>query len=353
MKKVIYTMLTSLAFIACQNEDVTTQISGDNAADTKIQLVELIDGNQVVPVVKGARSANMDADYALKFDSKATYNATLEQLEKMSTEERLAFIKDYGLQSLQELAQVADKELETIAKGASDETDFRVKYERYRAKYDGILIPNQYDSEDLSLYVPDGDNMSTYLTGKNNIIVIGNQISNILLSQDLSNSDKAVFVPKVQSRASGDLNGFQVKNGSKKTTCSISLSTNLLVNVHVGFQKKMWYGWKRDDHRDLYYHIELSNFTYNYWADGNRQVNISCPDLYVFKSTGKVDYKTGYLTGGARNLSGRIYVWTDMTAGSTSATFNTVIIDNVLKRSEILPKCDRAAAYWTDIKLYL
>lgn len=245
MKKVIYTMLTSLAFIACQNEDVTTQISGDNAADTKIQLVELIDGNQVVPVVKGARSANMDADYALKFDSKATYNATLEQLEKMSTEERLAFIKDYGLQSLQELAQVADKELETIAKGASDETDFRVKYERYRAKYDGILIPNQYDSEDLSLYVPDGDNMSTYLTGKNNIIVIGNQISNILLSQDLSNSDKAVFVPKVQSRASGDLNGFQVKNGSKKTTCSISLSTNLLVNVHVGFQKKMWYGWKK------------------------------------------------------------------------------------------------------------
>lgn len=112
-------------------------------------------------------------------------------------------------------------------------------------------------------------------------------------------------------------------------------------------------GGKRDDHRDLYYHIELSNFTYNYWADGNRQVNISCPDLYVFKSTGKVDYKTGYLTGGARNLSGRIYVWTDMSAGSTSATFNTVIIDNVLKRSEILPKCDRAAAYWTDIKLYL
>lgn len=354
MKKIIYAMLTSLALVACQNEEITTQNSSADVTDSKIQLVELIDGNQVVPVVKGARTVDQDGDYALRFDSKATYDATLEQLGKMSNEERLAFAKKYGLQSLQELMSVADEELETIGEEASSEVEFRGKYEDYKAKYEGILIPNQYDSEDLSLYVPDGDKMCTYLIGKKNAIVIGDQINDIILSQDLSSSDKAVFAPKVQSRASGDLNYFQERNGSKKTTCNISLGRDLFVNVHVGFQKKMWYGWRRDNHRDLYYHIALSNFTYNYWADGKRQVNIGCPDLYVFKSTGKIDYKTGYLSGGPRNLSGTIYVWTDMTAGgNASATFNTVIMDNVLKRNEILPKCDRATAYWTEIKLSL
>lgn len=351
MKKVIYTILASLAFVACQNEDITTQNSGIDIDNSKIQLVQVIDGTQVLPMK--ARTADLNVNYALKFDSKAAYDSTLEQLEKMSNEERLAFAKKYGLQSLQELAQIADEELEKIGAEASSEVDFRTKYDEYKKKYEGILISNMYDSEDLSLYVPDGDNVSTYLVGKISVVVIGNQINDILLSQDLSDSDKAVFTPKIQSRASGDLNGFQVKNGSKKTTCSLSLGADTFVTVHVGFQKKMWYGWKRDDHRDLYYHIDLSNFTYNYWVNGNRQVNIGCPDLYVFKSTGKIDYKTGYLTGGPRSLSGRIYVWTDMTAGSTTAKFNTAIIDNVLKRGEILPKCDRTAAYWTDIKLSL
>jgi len=350
MKNFIYVFAASLAMVSCQNEDLVTEnASVENA---KVQLVQVTDNGQIIPTNNVARAIGNGESYALQFDSKATYDATIKQLETMSAKEKLSFAESYGLHSLQQLAIVADEELEQIGAEASSEADFRKKYEAYKAKYTNILISNPYDSSDLSLYVPDGNNVLTYLIGENAKIVIGNEIDTILLSQDMANSDKLSFAPKAQTLADENLNGFYVRDGSKKTNCEVTLDPRtLFVNVHVGLQKKMWYGWKRDNHRDVYYHIELTNFTYNYWADGNRQINIGCPDLYVFKETGSIDYKTGYLTGGSKTLGGMIYVWTDMTAGSETKIFNYVVADNVVKRGEVWPKCDRASSYSSKISL--
>lgn len=350
MKNLMYLFVASLAMVSCQNEDLMTE--NTCMEKTKMQLVQVTDNGQILPVNALSRIANTNASYVLQFDSRSTYATTVKQLETMSAKEKLAFAENYGLQSLQQLAVIADEELEQIGAEASSEVDFREKYEAYKAKYAGVLMTNPYDSNDLSLYVPDGDNVLTYLIGENAKVVIGNEVESILLAQEMSKSDKASFVPKSQTLAEENLNGFYVKNGSKKTNCNVTLDPRtLFVNVHVGLQKKMWYGWKRDDHRDVYYHIELTNFTYNYWVDGNRQVNIGCPDLYVFKETGTVDYKTGYLTGGIKTLGGMIYVWTDMTAGSETRTCNFVIADNVVRRGEAWPKCDRASSYSSKISL--
>lgn len=352
MKKFIYVFIASLAVVSCQNEDLVTENSSVEKA--KVQLVQVTDKGEILPVGNRTRAVNADGSYVLQFDSKATYEATIKQLEYMSAKEKLAFAESYGLQSLQQLAVMADEELEQIGTEASSEADFKEKYEAYKAKYANVLITNPYDASDLSLYVPDGDKVSTYLVGKNAMLVIGNEINKVSLTQDMANSDKAVFVSEIQTIADENLNGFKIRNGSKQTNCDVALNpATLFVNVHIGLQKKMWYGWKRDSHRDIYYRIALTNFTYNYWVDGNRQVNIGCPDLYVFKGTGKIDYRTGYLSGGPRSLQGMIYVWTDMTAGTEKTTFDFVVEDNVVKRKETWPKCDRSTSYSSKIALSL
>lgn len=88
----------------------------------------------------------------------------------------------------------------------------------------------------------------------------------------------------------------------------------------------------------------------SYWGPYGSQVNISCPTLYAFKGTGSIDYKTGYLTGGARSLSGSIYVWHDIIAGSETVTHTSVVMNSKLQTA-VLPKCDRASTYSTQINL--
>lgn len=355
MKRFIYVFAASLTMVSCQNEELMPEkASVENA---KVQLVQMVDNGQFVPVSKEARSIDAEASYVLQFDSKTTYDATIQQLEAMSTEEKLAFSESYGLQSLQQLAIMADEELEQIGAEATSEADFRKKYEAYKEKYAGILITNPYDSSDLSLYVPDGDNVSTYLIGANKTVIIEDETNTIPLLQDLSISDKMKFTPKVKTYVeNNNINldcGFQeILKGSKKTTCNVHLEpTDLFVTVSIGIQKKMWYGWKRDSNRDIYYHIVLNNFTYNYWGPYGQQINIACPSLYAFKKTGKITYKTGYLTGGSRSLSGVIYVWHDIIAGSETVTHREVVVDNVLQRTAVLPKCSKEDAYSTQIYL--
>ena len=108
--------------MSCQNEDLVTK--GAGAVNAKIQLVQVTDNGQFIPVSDGARSVDAEASYALQFDSKMTYDAAIKQLETMSDEEKLAFAERYGLQSLQQLAVVADEELEQI--GAEAEKNMKL-----------------------------------------------------------------------------------------------------------------------------------------------------------------------------------------------------------------------------------
>lgn len=216
--------------MSCQNEDLVTK--GAGAVNAKIQLVQVTDNGQFIPVSDGARSVDAEASYALQFDSKMTYDAAIKQLETMSDEEKLAFAERYGLQSLQQLAVVADEELEQIGAEATSEADFRKKYEAYKEKYAGILITNPYDSSDLSLYVPDGDNVSTYLMNANGMVAIGDAVEIMQLKNEMSKSDKACFglqksnfVETMNYNEEWYTNDFSVSNyvKSKKLTFRIEI----------------------------------------------------------------------------------------------------------------------------------
>lgn len=241
MKKLFFTTMLSLAFVACQNEDIVTDNTTDSDNNqTEIQLVS-INGGEIIPIENNSRATKADStNYALKFASLSIYQETLKELESMTEKERIAFAQRFGIFSLQAIAQKADAELDAIGEEAANESDFTKKYEEYKKKYEGILIANEYDTEDLSLYVPDGDNMATYLVNASQNIVIGNKVKTLSFTQDMSRSDKAVFTPHVSPLTTSDVNGFQrILNGSKKTTCSVFFDTpSLFVTVSIGIQKK-------------------------------------------------------------------------------------------------------------------
>ena len=364
MKNIVIMALASLAFVACQNEEIATQNSETNINGPRIQLMQVVD-EQIVPVDGKTRTVVTDADYVLKFDSQDTYDVTLAQLESMSVEERLAFAKEYGLQSLQEIAVIADEELETIGEEATDEADFREKYEAYKNKYAGILIPNPYDSSDLSLYVPDGDNLSTYLINDKCSIAIGDEITKVQLNHDMAKSDKACFVPQETALAATSSqynevwynNNFSVSNyvKSKKLTFRIEIVDPGAgsIGVHIGAQKHMWYGWKRDDNREFYYSPSLSNALYQV-VYNDHLVPVDQAERYCHKG-GKLDVVIGKKNDVRNATTGTVLVWSDCIAekdANGNFQYESKKILNGMKLvSTNVPKCLESKAFHVRVNL--
>lgn len=364
MKKIVYVFAASLAMIACQNEDLVTENS--SVENAKIELVQVTDNGQIVPVGNLARTANPDASYALKFDSQETYDATIKQLESLSDKDKLAFAESYGLQSLQQMAVEADAELEQIGAEATSEADFREKYEAYRAKYADALISNPYDDSDLSLYVPDGDNLSTYLMDNKCMVVIGGVVEKKLLKDDISNSDKACFTSQQlfsgETRALGYnekwyLNEFSESGyvSSKKLTFRIEIADpgEGSIRLHIGAQKHMWYGWKRDDSREFYYTPKLSNIIYQAVVN-NHLITVPQAERYCHKG-GKLEVIIGKKNIVTNRLTGTILVWSDCIAekdanGNFLYENKKVLVGSGLATVSV-PKCLDSNAFHVNVNL--
>ncbi|WP_288837748.1 hypothetical protein [uncultured Bacteroides sp.] len=146
-------------------------------------------------------------------------------------------------------------------------------------------------------------------------------------------------------------------HGKQKTTYSVTLKQNTMLNIHIGFQKKLWYGWRRDNHRDAYYYFDASPFQYNYWLKPNAkdapllQQDITCPDIYFFENEGTIDYESGYIVGGSKVLTGKLYVWTDYTVETSTKRYKQVVKKYKMFPNEEMPICDKNKAYTLDFTL--
>lgn len=351
MKKLLFFATILLANISCQEEEINTQASPSTLQPKKFQIVQVTTQGDIIPMNEVKTKSLTEGETALQFAAEADYQAAIAELSNMDNKERLAYTDNFI--SLQELAVKADKELDEIGETANSEVDFREKYTQYVKKYSGKLLTNKYDSEDLTLYVPDGNNLSTYLINENKKVVIGNKVKEISLNNDMSDSEKAVFATSAISNKAGGKN----IHGKQKTTYGVTLQQNTMLNVHVGFQKKLWYGWKRDNHRDAYYYFEASPFQYSYWLKPDAkdaplyQKNIACPDIYFFENEGTVDYESGYIVGGSKVLTGKLYVWTDYTVGPNTKRYSQVVKKYKMFTNTEMPVCDKSKAYTLDFTL--
>lgn len=314
-------MFLTLALGACQNDENLVQENVNVENEVPVQLVA-IDGENVISFAQ-SRIEKGNLNYALRFANEDAYESTITYLEGLSSKERIAFVKELGLKSLQELRVIADEELDEIGAKASDEMDFRKKYAAYTEKYADVLISNSYNTDDLSLYVPDGDNLNTYLINGTKSIVIGDEIRKIELANDMSEQDKITFATCAQSIESRVVawyaNEFNVKyaDGNKKLIFSVSIDdpAEKTMKVHIGAQKHMWYGWKRDSAREFYFESYLDNFVYLASA-GTHVTTVPRSQRYCYKDCdGQVNLilgKKGSLSSSP--ISGKMYIWTDLIA---------------------------------------
>ena len=349
MKKILFLATILLANISCQEEEINTQIEPSVPQSKNLQIVQITNQGEIIPINGTTTRSSVEGELALQFISESDYQSTITEISHMTAKERLEYVDNFI--SLQKLANEADMELDEIGAVATSEADFRTKYAQYVEKYSEKLITNKYDVEDLTLYVPDGDNLSTYLINENKKVVIGNEVKEISLNNDMSSSEKAVFAADTRAGATNQFTFKETKDG-KKTTGSVTLEASSGIFVHVGCQKKLWYGWRRDTHRDIFFQLSASPMYYTLPNAIGEPYRLNSVQYHAFHDNGG-DYKfaTGGLQPGNRILSGNLRVWTDMMVNTAdSVLYKYVYVNYEGKKygnfgDHKLPRLDNNKAY--------
>lgn len=321
MKKLIYFFALMCAFTitSCQDNEILETIETKETSPD-FQIVKIINGSQILSA-EDAETRAEEGEYALQFPSESVYISYINNLEGIDSKDILNKFEGTPFISLQKIALIADQELEDLDAIATSEEDFLQRYNIYKKKYEGILIRNPYDEEDLQLYVPDGDDVSTFLINSQKTIIIGNEIRIIDLDNTLDHSHALLSTRNFDPTTYGN----SIIVGSKKTTYRVRL--NGAVEVHVGCQKKMWYGWKNDNNRSIYYNLDVSTDMFTYYLNPLSGSNEYRPitgkiGMCKYENTGNDHFTriAGVIKIPYGGISGTFHVWTDQTCGSGITT---------------------------------
>lgn len=340
MRKVFLSLCT-IAMVACNSENFQV----DKAENSSLNLSEIstvmVNGNKIV---NGTRSES-EGEFALCFNDYSSLKTFEEMLTNMSDQEKMDVVKKFGVSTYHDLQQVADDELEDIGSISTSESEFKLLYQQYLNKYEGLLIPNNIDSSDLNIYAPDGDNIKSYISNKSRVYVVGNNVIKADLKDKLPRSAQLLSANSASLPTNSSV--FSPKSGKKVYFEAYLINTRMHVKMHC--RKKMWYGWKNDPARSFYFDSFItSNFVY--LSQGQYGQEIAAPRLprYIFNNNVKngFDIILGRIDGGT-SVIGQIYTWTDMTSEHDSNGKDiTEKIDGA-----IVPKCLKSKAHIINIKL--
>lgn len=312
MKKIIY-LFSAISMMACSNLD--EQDSTSSVSEEPEVKVVYIENNSI----SDAKTRGNEDNLAFSFSSMRAYSDFKNKISNMDEVQRSNYLKQFGVKTLKELELIADDELEMIGNTALNEDDFRQKYEAYKQKYSGILISNNEDSSDLSLYAPNGDNIDTYIANINHQFVINNQIVKANLEPKVDcvmNRVNSVSTPMLSN------NNYPINSGSwspksgKKVYFEAKRDfQEVTFSAHA--RKKMWYGWKNDPHRTYYFCASLSNFVYYMAGVAGQRVEMGNPlSMYVFENGVNNGFSTQFgraIHTNFGDVNGRVLLWTDMT----------------------------------------
>lgn len=322
----------AMSLVACDNDE---QNSLDSPKpESTVSAVMVKDGKIVSTQTRA--SENMGT-VALKFKDEASLVSFKEYLSNETDAEKQKTIMSYGVRTLHDLAEQADDELEKIGVEASSEEQFRSLYNVYKAKYNGLLISNKHDSTDLTLYVPDEDNIDSYIANTNGVYVVGKRVVKVNLRNDVPetivNASKAF-----KSLNSKTFTNFSVFRPNKFTRVFLQASmSDIKVRVQMHCDKKMWYGWKNDPSHSYYLSPKLNNIVYLAQDSYGHETPINTLSMFVFdnKNTvkGSLDIILGKING--QRITGTLYAWTDLTAEHDSNGKMIMVTENGVMH----PKC--------------
>ena len=306
--KFVMIAFIAMSLVACDNDE---QNSLDQPKpESTVSAVMVKDGKIVSTQTRA--SENMGT-VALKFKDEASLVSFKEYLSNETDAEKQKTLMSYGVRTLHDLAEQADDELEKIGEEASSEEQFRSLYNVYKAKYNGLLISNRHDSTDLTLYVPDEDNVESYIANNEGVYVVGNTVVKANLNNDVSTSvikmSKAFMSDNIPTNSSV----FKPNKYKKVYLDAYMINTKMGVRMHC--KKKMWYGWKNDLDRAYYLVTRLKNITYLAQGKYEQEVSKSLLPMFIFDNHKKVQNGFNIILGKVNGdrITGSLYAWTDLT----------------------------------------
>lgn len=317
-------MLIMVVFLAaCTNSDglITPQFE-----DVSITTVQVVDG-KVSPLSRGLYNPT---NVALSFPNQKSVEDFMSTIANMTREERLAIVHDLGITTLYDLAAAADKELDSIGNQAKTEAEFRVSYSKYVEKYRGLLVNDEADILDLSLYVPGDDDVETYIYNSQGKYVVDGKIVTLEPAKSRSGNIKPLNVANAS-----ETNKITFEPASKKKVTFELKRCNEDVHLKTKFQKKMWWGWKGDSHHEIAFEIYANP------VPANTVVNRS----YIIN---KADFEADIMKYPIdRLMTGEAYIWTDYSY-EHDANNNVImeVINNVKQ-----PKCLKSKAKIINVQL--
>lgn len=334
-------LLIAIIISACSNfdEPLTTTIASSEISEPIT--VQVVDGQiQTLSIVDMDNENN-----AICFKNQESFNAFKDKLSNMNVEKRLKKLKSLHIQTLYDVYKIADEELERIGADAISEQDFRQKYSKHIEKYKGSLIRNTSDETDLTLYVPDSENIDSYICNNKQIVVIGDKITKINLKPIIPQYSN-FQVGQLSSRSSENSIyptnkiTFEPNGDSKKHIHFEIARKEVLVRVTMYCRKKMWYGWKDDNDRIMVFRPEFNN-------NPNIKLEwITYEPYYCQESHTKMDFLMLRAYGNS-NLTGMAYLWTDY---SVERDENGNIIPQIINGLKV-PVCDFSKAERVNINL--
>lgn len=333
--------LCAVLMTACNSEEFSGE-AVSNSSDGIRTAVIPCNGNGT----SVARSAGRQT--VLQFKDSLTLEKFKAELGQMSNEEKMATVGKYGITTLHELAVSADDELEDIGNTATSEEQFRILYAAYKEKYAGLLMSNTSDTTDLTLYVPDEDNVETFIGNANGLYMVGNEVVKSNVRYSLSPS-----ILRMSNAAATDsttpVNTFCYSPKKHKRVyfdAYLTGGTYLWVKMHC--KKKMWYGWKNDPDRSYYFDSYLNNFAYLGAGKYGQEIETVRLPRYIFNKNVKNGFciNLGKLKGTAP-ITGLFYTWTDMTS-EHDANGNDIL--ETIEGCRV-PKCMKSKAQIVNIYL--
>lgn len=306
MKKLFYlfALMCTFTIVSCQQDEIETPITNTSEnVKSSFELVQITPEGDIIPLDEALTRSEIRGEVALSFESEAAYNKALADMEKLNRDDRLELTNSLGFISLQQICDIADEELEYIDSISVGVEDFLERYNAYVKKYEGQLVRNPYDSTDMSLYIPDDSEMTTYLINGNRNVVIGKVI---MRSPIINVNDSQYIVTSGYSDGYKSYSWQSIYNNSKKTSVNIKILTTGDVRLQAGCQKKVTLGWKRDNNRWVYVYLTNGSFPINLWY--NKSLDPTC----YLASQGKL-YEMSIGSVNGIGVTGELYVWTDQT----------------------------------------
>lgn len=333
-------LLITIIITACSNLDESLNIELNSPEINEPTTIQVVDGQIHTFSVVNTDNANN----ALSFSNQESFNAFIEKLSNMGVEQRHELMRNYHIQTLYDIAKIADEELEKIGAEATSEQDFRQKYSKHLEKYKGILLRNTSDETDLTLYVPDSENIESYICNKNQIVVIGNRITKTKLKSIIPRYNSYMAEQPLSRYAPNpeyttNKLTFEPNGDSKKHVHFEIARKQVLVRVTMYCRKKMWYGWKDDNDRIMVFHPEFDR-------NPNLKLDFLEYEPYCQESRTKMDFLMLRAYGNS-NLTGMAYLWTDY---SVERDADGNIIPQIVNGIKV-PVCDFNKARRVNINL--